>query len=235
MVLTLAGFLLLRFRRRQATREEALRNRLAADLHDDVGTLLAQISMQSSLLEMGLTDATTQREQLSQISEASRAAVRQLNDVVWSLDAHNDHLPDLLDRMRDYAHEVLSGADLRVEFDASASLPALRLPVLLRRNLYLIYKEALHNVLKHARGATSVKVGLHLTDGGHLVLSVADDGQPARAPADDIPGVHQRRTGHGLRNISQRAAAVGGEAIASSGPTGFRLRVQLPLASSIKN
>ncbi len=219
-----------RYRRRQQARETALRNRLAADLHDDVGTLLSQISLQSSLLQEGLADASSQREQLGQISDASRSAVRQLNDVVWSLDAHNDLLPDLLERMRDYAYDVLGSAGLEVEFQAPASLADHRLPVLLRRNLYLIYKEALHNILKHARTATRVTIELRVLASSCLVLNVADNGQaPAVLPSESALPYH-RRTGHGLRNISQRAAAVGGEATAGSGPTGFRLRVQVPLA-----
>ncbi|GAA3941510.1 hypothetical protein GCM10022406_26760 [Hymenobacter algoricola] len=229
------GVGLWRYRQRQRRRETDLRTRLAADLHDDVGTLLSQISLQSGLLQEGLADPAAQREQLSQISEASRSAVRQLNDVVWSLDAHNDHLPDLLDRMRDYAHEVLGPAGLELVFDVSVRMPSLRLPVLLRRNLYLIYKEALHNILKHARQATRVTVGLHLTESSQLVLSIADDGPPPLVPPALDAGPHQRRTGHGLRNIGQRAAAVGGEATAGSGPAGFRLRVLVPLPAGARS
>ncbi|WP_175470837.1 tetratricopeptide repeat-containing sensor histidine kinase [Hymenobacter psychrophilus] len=230
LAVLVGGGLLWRYRRQQA-RETALRTRLAANLHHDVGTLLSQISLQSSQLQEGLADATSQREQLGQISEASRSAIRQLNDVVWSLDAHNDHLPDLLARMRDYAHDVLGNAGLEVVFEAPASLPQQRLPVLLRRNLYLIYKEALHNVLKHARAATRVTIELRILDSGRLVLSISDDGQTEVVPVPESALPYHRRTAHGLRNISQRAAAVGGEATAGSGPGGFRLRVQIPLSS----
>lgn len=229
LALLAGGIVVWTYKRRQRLHEETLRKRLAADLHDDVGTLLSQIALQSGLLQEGLADVEGQREQLNQIADASRTAVRQLNDVVWSLDAHNDHLPDLLDRMRDYAYEVLPPAGFEVTFEVPAALPEQRLPVLLRRNLYLIYKEALHNILKHARQANQVTIGLYLPDPGRLVLNIADNGQPATSVVENRPYQHQRRTGHGLRNISQRAAAVGGEAIASMGPTGFRLRVQMPL------
>jgi signal transduction histidine kinase len=231
LVLALGGLLLWRYRRHQARRDNQLRTRLAADLHDDVGTLLSQISMQSGVLQEGLADPASQRQQLGQISEASRSAVRQLNDVVWSLDAHNDHLPNLLDRMRDYAYEVLSPAGLAVTVEASAGLSTQRLPVLLRRNLYLIYKESLHNILKHAHGATSVSVNLH-QEGSRLVLEIRDNGRPAPVAlaSDEAPG-QRRRSGHGLRNVQLRAAAVGGEA--SSGPEtagpGFRVWVRVPL------
>ena len=226
--LALAGGLLWRYRRRQAAQEEILRNRLAADLHDDVGTLLSQISMQSGILQEGLADAAGQRQQLGQISEASRAAVRQLNDVVWSLDAHNDHLPNLLDRMRDYAHELVGPLNMVVVVTASPELPARRLPVLLRRNLYLIYKEALHNITKHVPLAHTVTVSLTLEEGKWLVLQVDDDGFPAMP---DPVGAPPRRSGHGLRNIAQRAAACGGTAECGRVFSGFRVRVRVPLAA----
>ena len=219
------------YRQRQRRRETALRMTLAADLHDDVGTLLSQISLQSGLLQEGLADAASQRRQLSQISDASRTAVRQLNDVVWSLDAHNDHLPNLLDRMRDYAHEVLSAAGLEVNFDFPEALPAQRLPELLRRNLYLIYKESLHNIIKHAHGATEVKVSLHMkaASPGWLVLQVLDNGRAApEGPAGAAPA-YARRSGHGLRNIAARAQALGGTAANGAEATGFRVQVAVPL------
>ncbi len=220
--------LLWRYRQRQHRREMTLRNRLAADLHDDVGTLLSQIALQSGLLQEGLADAPSQRQQLGEITEASRSAVRQLNDVVWSLDAHNDHLPDLLDRMRDYAYEVLGLAGLEATFDFPATLPDQRLSVLLRRNLYLIYKESLHNVLKHAASATAVAVSLRYVASSlpQLVLEVRDNGQ---GNPDAETG---RRSGHGLRNMATRAAAMGGAATA--GPVaggGFRVQVAVPLAN----
>jgi len=221
LVLLLAGGGLWRYRRRQARRETHLRTQIAADLHDDVGTLLSQISLQSSLLQTGLADAAGQRQQLGQIAEASRSAVRQLNDVVWSLDAHNDTLPQLLERLRDYAYEVLTPADIAVAVETPATVPEVRLPLLLRRNVYLIYKEALHNILKHGAGTGGVRVQLAL-GASHLRLVISNDAAP---PA------HQRRSGHGLRSMAARAAAVGGT-ITSGWPSegGFRVRVELPLA-----
>ncbi len=229
LALLLAGGALWQYRRRQAQREAQLRSQIAADLHDDVGTLLSQISLQSSLLQEGLVDAAGQRQQLGQLSEASRSAVRQLNDVVWNLDAHNDTLPQLLDRLHDYAHEVLVSTGIAVAVEAPATLPDLRLSLLLRRNFYFIYKEALHNILKHAAGTPHVRVRLTL-EAGRLLLEISNDAAPVLVPASEAVPTHQRRSGHGLRNIGQRAAAVGGTAVCGPLPAGgFRVSVQLPV------
>jgi len=219
-----AGLVLGAYRRRQLRRELALRSRLSADLHDEVGGLLTQISLQTNLLGAGLYPPAEQQAQLAEVAAASRAAAAQLQDVVWGYDAHNDLAASLPDRMRDYAHELLGSADTTVAIEAAPALAARTLPVETRRAVYLIYKEALHNVAKHARAARHVAVALAL-DGPALMLTVADD-----APA---PAQPPRASGHGLRNMAQRAQAVGGTCAAGFGAVpgqpGWGVRVRVPL------
>lgn len=213
------------YRRRQARRENQLRVRLAADLHDDVGSLLSQIALQSDLLQEGLMPAEQQPAQWAEVAGSSRMAIRQLNDVVWNLDAHNDTVPDLLNRLRDYAHELLIPTGRDVRFRADNTLPAIGLPAAVRRNLYLIYKEALHNVLKHAPAGCCVTVELHAAN-EQLVLTVAND-----APSGGSGPF--RASGHGLRNMRERALAVGGMATVGPRPEGgFAVRVSVPLKQS---
>ncbi|GAB3308735.1 hypothetical protein GCM10027511_20880 [Hymenobacter humi] len=233
VAVVLASVLFWRYRRRQSARVKALRASLAADLRDDVGLLLRQISLQSNLLQEGLADAAGQRLQISRLSDASRTAVRQLNDVVWSLDAQNDFLSDLLTRMRDYAHEVLAPHGIELSFKVPDVIPANRLPARLRRNLYLIYKESLQSLVKHAAGATRVCVRIRL-EGPQLVLDVFDNRTPALALS---PAAADQPNDPGLANIDARATAMGGAA--TTGPdlapdgtvTGFRVRVAVPLTT----
>lgn len=219
-----AGLLLSAYRRRQLRRELALRTRLSADLHDEVGGLLTQISMQTNLLGAGLYSPDEQQQQLQEVATASRAAAAQLQDVVWGYDAHNDTTGSLLDRMRDYAYELLGSGERTLLFEADATqLPPL-LPMETRRALYLIFKEALHNVAKHALAAQQVSVAL-ATEGPALVLTIADDAPPPiRLP---------RASGHGLRNMAARAEAVGGSCVtgygAVPGQPGWGVQVRVPL------
>ena len=198
--------------------EYALRQRLAADLHDDVGNLLTQISMHSSLLRETPHSPTQTVARLDAMAVAARQAAQQMSDVVWGLDAKHLSLSQLLARMRDHAQEVLPPAGLDVRFQISADLPDPELSPTLGHNLYLIYKEALHNVVKHAR-ATTVTVQLAATAG--LLLTVADDGRGH----DGQP----RPGGHGLVNMQARALAVGGTVRYESQPTGFAIVATLPL------
>jgi signal transduction histidine kinase len=230
LLLLLGGGALWYVRRRQARQEEALRNRLAADLHDDVGTLLSQISLQSGLLQEGLADPAAQRQHLSQITEASRSAVRQLNDVVWSLDAHNDNLQQLADRLRDYAYEVLEPTGAQVQVEVPEQLPAITLPVLLRRNLYLIYKESLHNIIKHAATATHIHIRLRL-QGPLLLLDINDNASIPVLATGESGSRPARRSGHGLRNMQARAEAIGGQLTSTphSDGAGFGVQLRVPV------
>jgi signal transduction histidine kinase len=121
--------------------------------------------------------------------------------------------------MRDHAHEVLSIANLEVDFNAEPAVAALLLPQLTRQNLYLIYKEALHNVVKHAQ-ATLVTVRLR-HENGQVVLLVQDDGRGYTGTG--------RPGGQGLRNMQARAEAVGGTVNYEPQNPGFGVVVRLPL------
>jgi signal transduction histidine kinase len=218
LLLSAAGLAL--YRRRQQRREAALRHQLAADLHDDVGSLLSRIALQTDLLQEGLGEPGQQQTQLAEVAGNSRLAVRQLNDVVWNLDAQNDSVPNLLNRLRDYAHELLVPTGRDVQFVADEAIGASAdLSPLARRQLYLIYKEALHNILKYAPTDATVTVTLHRR-GSRLTMDVVNTGPIITAAIRD--------SGHGLRNIQTRAATLGGTAtVEAPAGGGFAVRVQV--------
>ncbi len=223
LALALAGGLRGHYRRRQAGREATLRQRLAADLHDEVGNLLTQVSLQADLLrETPAASAEQALARLQRLSDTSRRATRQMADVVWGLHTGALTLPELLAHMRDHAHEVLPPAGLVVDFAVAPLASALHPSPLTCQYLYLIYKEALHNAVKHAQHATQVTVRI-FADGPALGLRVQDDGQ---CPAEPTPG---RAGGHGLRNMRQRTEALGGTLSLAAGPAGFTLVACLPV------
>ncbi len=226
LALLLAGAVLAlvavrRVRLRQQQREMALRTHLAADLHDDVGSLLTQIAFDTAILQDTLPADPANQRRLTRVADASQQAVRQLRDVVWSVDSRHDTLPSLLDRLRDYAHDVLPAANVEVHFQADSALLVRTLPLPARQGLYLIYKEALHNLVKHA-GASLATVTLH-AHATILVLTVDDNG-PGHPPT----ALPQH---HGLDNIRRRAQELGGrvEFLPNPAGKGWRVRLQLPL------
>ena len=211
---------LVRYRRRQRRKEHLLRQRLAADLHDDVGGLLTQISIDSALLHTGIA-THDQQQRLVRIAESSRQAVRQMGDIIWRIDSPQGTWANVIDRMRDQAYEVLAPVGIEIDFVVAPAVPALPLGVLPCQQLYLIYKEALHNVVKHS-GAELVRVVLEQRE-NQLVLLVQDNGRGQAGPA---PG-----QGRGLGNMRRRAESVGGTVEYGCGPgAGFRVLVRLPLS-----
>jgi signal transduction histidine kinase len=219
LVLAVAGYLFWHYRRREARRQEALRTRIAADLHDEVGSMLTQISMQSTLLREGRYAPAQQQVYLEQMSEASRRAARQMSDAVWSIDARYDSAASLLDRLHDHAHEVLPPANVELDFEADAAIVTATVPLATRQALYYIYKEALHNVVKHAQ-AQQVRVRLRLL-ARQIELEVRDDGRGLVSPS--------RSSGQGLRNMRMRALATGGSITVDATGPGLGVLVRLPL------
>lgn len=211
------------YRRRQqqraAARDAALRQRLAADLHDDVGSLLTQISLQSDLLRETTAPAAQTVARLERLSDTSRRATRQMADVVWGLHAASADLPEVVAHMRDHAHEVLGFSALAVDFLVSPAVNLCRPSRVVCQNLYLIYKEALHNVVKHAHGASQVTIRVSL-EANQLCLSVQNNGIGPAAVA--------RPGGRGLANMRLRAESVGGTLHYTAKSSGFTVVAYLP-------
>ncbi len=176
---------------------ERVRIRIASDLHDDVGASLSEIALQTDLLQ-AISPPGDLQDTVAQIGELSRNIVTTMDDIVWSIDARNDSAGDLTDRIQDYATAVLLSRNIGVSYDFSGTENELRLPVEVRQNLYLIYKEAVNNIAKHAN-ANQVEISLNM-NGDHFLMSIKDDGSGE---------IRNRPGGQGLKNMKMRAARIG--------------------------
>lgn len=173
---------------------ERMRVRIASDLHDDVGSALTEIALQSDFLQT--TDVGEQLKQsLDQIGTQSRKIVSSLDDIVWSIDARNDTLGDLTDRMQDYINNMLPQKEVHYQFDDLNMDNKITVPI--KENLYLIFKEAVNNIAKHS-DAEKVEVVLKHNN-GNFDLYIHDNGQGVKA---------ERKTGQGLRNMEMRAERI---------------------------
>jgi signal transduction histidine kinase len=207
-------------RRRQRRQQQALRHQLAADLHDDVGSLLTQITLSTSALQAGVYSPEQLAGRHQQLADASRRAMRQMRDVVTGLDQPPPAtVGALVEQLRDYAFELLGAADIALDLTVAPGLTDRALLPATSQYLYLIFKEALHNVVKHAH-ATTVSVRLTRPDARHLELLIADDGRGYTGSG--------RPGGHGLTNMRTRAEALGGSVAYEPGANGgFAVRVRV--------
>ena len=216
----LAAFLVYRQGVRHAVAVERVRTRLATDLHDDVGSSLARISI---LSEVGRRDVDPTGEAarlFGEIGETSRGVIDALGDAIWSIDPRHDDLQSLADRLRHFATDLLEGSGMACRMEIPADAAAVDLPAEPRRHLSLLLKEAVTNPARHA-AARPVAVAFRLED-RRLSVEVDDDGRGF----DESARVARDTEGRGLANMRMRAEALGGTfTLASSAGAGTRLLV----------
>ncbi len=197
------------------------RTRIAQDMHDELGARFTQISLLGELSRNSLGEPEKAHDFLGQISTVAQTGVKSLDEIVWAVNPRNDTLPDLIDYTGQYALNFAQSAGLHCQLDFPDAPPPLAVSGNIRHAVFLIIKESLHNVVKHAQ-ATHVKITFK-TKGGAMLWWVEDNGKGfEKAPENALD--------EGLRNIRQRATALGGEAQIESQPgAGTRVIVQIPL------
>jgi len=218
-----------RLQRQLATlrQQEALeleRARIARDLHDQLGANLTQVAL---LGEMAETDRDLPDEvavHARQISQTARETTHALDEIVWTVNPSNDTLDGLINYICKYAQDYLALAGLRYRLEAPAQLPTAAISPEFRHNVFLVAKEAVNNIVKHAH-ATSAWLRLRL-EPGRFVLELEDDGRGLDAEA-------RKKGRNGLRNMGKRMSDIGGDfeiIPANSHGTIVRLSAPLPPA-----
>ena len=218
---------LARLQARQAL--EAERTRISRDMHDEVGASLTEIAILSELAQRDLLhtsgDGAPSTERLRRIADTSRAMLDAMGEIIWAINPQHDRLDRLTAYLREHAARALEGVDLHVRLLFPADVPPLVVSAEFRRNVFLVLKEALHNLVRHA-GAHTATVRLEL-DGDTLVLTVQDDG--CGLPEDSAPRP-SGRGGNGLGNMAHRAREIGGTLTLDAAPDrGTRLTLRAPL------
>ena len=206
-------------RRRLMSREQldSIRKRIASDLHDDIGSNLGSISLIARSARKDLVRLHGPEEvahDLDEVESIARESSLAMRDIVWLLERRQDSIGDLVDRMRETAGRLLREIDHTVECNSQKTTGKLSLDA--KRHLFLFYKEAIHNVLKHSK-ADTVSIRLW-DDDDKLALEILDNG--IGLPSGDV-------TEHAtVRKLEDRARVLGGLLqIISSKETGTQIRL----------
>ncbi|MFV1883421.1 MAG: two-component regulator propeller domain-containing protein [Balneola sp.] len=199
VVITLA-WMLYRFRVRQLLEVERVRLRIAGDLHDEIGSGLSGIALTGDLLQDQVKEGNPKPEMIQKISGNARSLASSLDSIVWLIDPSKESLLDLLIRCKQVARDLLSNCDLVVLDEIPESLHNKELSSEVRRGFYLIFKEAAHNIYKHAK-AEKVQIRFYL-EGDTLAISLQDNGI----------GFDEEKVlkGKGLDNFRKRADEIRG-------------------------
>lgn len=193
---------------------EMERARIARDIHDDFGSNLTKIAYLGDTLlgRPGLSPEAV--SDVDKIRLTARELTRSLDETVWAIDPEKDTMECLVGYLSGVAQELLSAAGVNCLLDFPDTLPSNLVSCELRHHIFLAFKEAICNILRHAR-ATDVNISLAI-ESPNCTLTVADNGC-----GFDLEGRERRRSGgHGLNNIRARFAAIGGHFEVRSRPGG---------------
>lgn len=218
-------YTLYRYRVQRLLEMANMRTRIATDLHDDIGANLTRIALLSEVAKQQSQNGEengAERSPLSSIARIARESVSSMSDIVWAINPERDHLIDLVRKMRQHADEVFTLREIQLKFNAPDAETNLKLGVTARRDLLLIFKEAVNNAARHS-ACTKVEIDFRVED-GRLSLMIADDGK-GFAPSFDGQG-------QGLRSMRRRAESLGGTlTIDSQNEHGTTVRFVLPLSN----
>jgi len=197
--------------RRQAMEQQLAlalqRERIAKDMHDDLGASLTQIGLLSEHARRDPNKSPSVSADVEKIADAARQTAQAAEEIVWTVNPRHDTLDSLATYLCQFAREYLEPTAIRCRLDVPGLLPNLRVPSDVRHNLVLFVKEALHNAVKHA---VTQQVWVALRFENHtLTLTVTDDGR-GFDPQHSTPSSKLAGSGNGLDNMRQRVEAIGG-------------------------
>ena len=207
----------------------AERTRIARDIHDDLGAGLTQVSLLAHSAQRLLPDPTRTAERLDEIQTAVHDMTQSMDEIVWAVNPRCDSIDSLVSYLGQFAQNYLRAGGVRCELDLPLDLPPQEVSAEARHSLYLVLRETLNNVLKHARAKT-VTLTMELTDTS-ITLIVTDDGigldNQAGSEGADCGG--RTRAGLGLAGMRQRLQEAGGHFQVGRGSTGgAAMRLNIP-------
>ena len=192
---------LFRVKENRRIAQQKLRDKIARDLHDDVGSSISGINLFSKMALEKMDGDKEGKELVQKIVDRSETMVDAMSDIVWSVNPANDNLDKVIIRMRSYALDMLEEQNIHVNFVTPANIDKLKLDVDVRKDFYLIYKEAINNISKYAI-AKNVTINLAINK-NTLVMAIDDDGIGF--------DTGKEYEGNGLKNIKARTNNIKGK------------------------
>lgn len=183
-----------------------LRTNIARIFHDEIGSTLSSISLRSEMAEMKMKSQSGEVKEIVGIRTDARNLVELMSDIVWTINPLNDNMEQLMVRMQNFATEILAQRNIELSFTVDKKVISKKLPLAARRDIYLIFKEAINNAAKYSCAA-SVTVEFTLNR-EELIMLIKDDGKGF----DSQKKLH----GNGLVNMNARAKEIGAALAISS-------------------
>ena len=179
---------------------EKERNRIARDMHDDIGSELSKISVTCGSLKKEFGDSERLIKELEMIKSSTEAIVNNIGNIIWALNPVNNTAENLLAYVREYAYDYMDMHKIKISFSFNSSIETYTLAHEIRTHIFMVIKEALHNIVKHADASSvAMKIDINSTK---FLCTIKDDGKGMAE--------HNNNFGNGLRNMQQRITEIGG-------------------------
>lgn len=227
-ILLIAWQLIRAYYRRRIEKQKAIvdkqlalaseRTRIATDMHDDLGAGLSRIRYVSAGLKNEIKDEALKKD-FDKIITSSDELVDNMNEIIWALNSSDEKLEDVLYYIRSQCSEMLDGAGIALQATLPKSIPAKTLNSEEKRNLHLVVKEAVHNIIKHAQAST---VNIVMQIENNLHITITDNGRGFNVN-------ESRLKGNGLGNYQKRMNSLKGTVTIKSGANGTTIQFIIPL------
>ncbi len=196
-----------------------LRQKISSDLHDDIGSTLTSINILSNVYD-AMADKSPEdaKKLVHSISVQSREMQQSMSDIVWAVRPDNERIQDLIGRMREYTGDTLEKLNIKVEYNLELMHEKQLLPMELRKDFLLLFKETINNVARHAQ-ATSVSINLK-QDENNLLLTISDDGTWKTL---------SQSTGLGITSMEARAIKMNGSFLILPSTNGTKVKLSIPI------
>lgn len=205
LFISVSTYFLYRYRINEILKRQAIRNKIAQDLHDNVGSTLSSISVYSQVAQIQSNEGDKKElnDILGKISLTSTDMISEMNDIVWAINPRNDSMEKIVQRMESFAKPLLAACGMQFSPQYDEAIYSAFLDMEKRKNFYLIFKEAINNIVKYSK-ATSVLVEIRIRN-RRLELLVKDNGIGFET-GKMMQEQRQSLSGNGLRNMKMRAS-----------------------------
>jgi len=208
---------------RQLERQTAINNergRIASDIHDDLGSELTSIALQSQILKKEMKHSGEVSRYLDSINASSQEVIDKMGEIIWALNTSNDTLQNLIGYIREYTNKYLDQNDILTTISQTKTFENKTVSAVYRRNIFLVVKEALHNVVKHSH-ANHVCMSMDIQK-NHFVITITDNGT-------GLSHEKHNDNGQGMKNMSNRLEEIKGSIHFSSPGEGTMIAIDIPL------
>lgn len=206
----------------QQLKIQQVRNKIASELHDDIGSTLSSIYLISEVAKKEINQDSLQAlPMLEKIENSSQQMMQSMSDIVWAIQPKNDDTANLVEKIHSFANELLRARNISFRFEYPDQFLSIPITMEVRRNIYLIFKEAVNNIAKHS-SATQVDMEVELKEKS-IRIGIRDNGLGFNN--------HSPSRGNGLQNLCSRAEEIGGHLQIDTRPgqgTGIYLQYPLP-------